>query len=114
MPMLSGVPVLLCPVAGRSPSCRIWHILAPMPSIETEIKFRVPDEDALEAKLLSAGFRKQTEKTFERNVLYDYPDRKLRSNGEILQDQGIRAKVGDHAQSLSARQFARGAPQAAD
>jgi adenylate cyclase class 2 len=55
-----------------------------MQSIETEIKFRVPDGEALEAKLASVGFRKQTERTFERNVLYDYPDRKLRSNGEIL------------------------------
>jgi adenylate cyclase class 2 len=55
-----------------------------MQSIETEIKFRVPNGEALEAKLASAGFRKQTERTFERNVLYDYPDRKLRSNGEIL------------------------------
>jgi adenylate cyclase class 2 len=55
-----------------------------MQSIETEIKFRVTDEHALESKLASAGFRKQTESTFERNVLYDYPDRKLRNNGEIL------------------------------
>ncbi len=55
-----------------------------MQSIETEIKFRVHDDNALETKLASAGFRKQTERTFERNVLYDYPDRKLRNNGEIL------------------------------
>jgi len=55
-----------------------------MQSIETEIKFRVANEEALESKLASTGFRKQTEKTFERNVLYDYPDRKLRNQGEIL------------------------------
>lgn len=63
-----------------------------MQSIETEIKFRVLDEEALEAKLASAGFRKQTESTFERNVLYDYPDRKLRNNGEILRIRAYGAK----------------------
>jgi adenylate cyclase, class 2 len=70
--------------AGRSPHGFQWLILAPMQSIETEIKFRVADEHALESKLALAGFHMHTAKTFERNVLYDYPDRKLRSSGEIL------------------------------
>lgn len=55
-----------------------------MKSIETEVKFSVADGDALETKLAAAGFHKLTERTFERNMLYDTPDRKLRSNGEIL------------------------------
>ncbi|HVJ07695.1 MAG TPA: class IV adenylate cyclase [Acidisarcina sp.] len=55
-----------------------------MQSIETEVKFRVADSEALEAKLAALEFHKVTARTFERNVLYDTPDRKLRSNGEIL------------------------------
>jgi adenylate cyclase class 2 len=55
-----------------------------MSSIETEIKFRVEDGAALETKLAAAGFRKLTARTFERNVLYDTPDRRLRAGGEIL------------------------------
>jgi adenylate cyclase class 2 len=55
-----------------------------MKSIETEIKFRVVDGISLETKLAAAGFRKLTARTFERNVLYDTPDRRLRADGEIL------------------------------
>lgn len=55
-----------------------------MKSIETEVKFSVLDGDALEADLAAAGFHKLTPRTFERNVLYDTPDRRLRANGEIL------------------------------
>lgn len=55
-----------------------------MQSIETEVKFRVADGNALEARLAAAGFRKLTARTFERNVLYDTPDRRLRAGGEIL------------------------------
>jgi len=38
----------------------------------------------LETKLAAAGFRKTTARTFERNILYDTPDRKLRAGGAIL------------------------------
>jgi adenylate cyclase, class 2 len=50
---------------------------------EVEIKFLVPDPDALERKLRSLGFQQKTASTFERNTLYDTGD-KLRSKGEIL------------------------------
>jgi adenylate cyclase class 2 len=53
-------------------------------AIETEIKFRIDDLDALAQKLQSAGFRCETPRTFESNVLYDTPNRQLRARTEIL------------------------------
>ena len=53
-------------------------------SIETEIKFRVADVRELGKRLGEAGFREQTPRTFESNVLYDTPDRKMRARTEIL------------------------------
>jgi adenylate cyclase class 2 len=53
-------------------------------SIETEIKFRVDDPGKLAEKLHEAGFREQTPRTFESNVLFDTPDRKMRARTEIL------------------------------
>lgn len=53
-------------------------------SIETEIKFRVADVGQLVKRLQEAGFREQTPRAFESNVLYDTPDRKMRARTEIL------------------------------
>jgi adenylate cyclase class 2 len=53
-------------------------------AVETEIKFRVADLAALRARLADAGFRLQTPRTFESNVLYDTPDRRMRARTEIL------------------------------
>jgi len=53
-------------------------------SIETEIKFRVEDAGKLAEKLREAGFREKTPRTFESNVLFDTPDRKMRARTEIL------------------------------
>lgn len=55
-----------------------------MTSIEIEVKFRVEQGAALEEKLRQAGFRCVTPRTFERNVLYDTPDRRLRQEQAIL------------------------------
>jgi adenylate cyclase class 2 len=52
--------------------------------VETEIKFRVDDLDGLTHCLQAAGFTLQTHRSFETNVLYDTPDRKMRSRTEIL------------------------------
>ena len=52
--------------------------------IETEIKFRVDDLDGLTRRLESAGFRLETPRSFESNVLYDTPDRQMRARTEIL------------------------------
>jgi len=52
--------------------------------IETEIKFRVSDLSALAGRLQAAGFRMETPRSFESNVLYDTPDRQMRARTEIL------------------------------
>ena len=52
--------------------------------VETEIKFRVDDLDGLTHRLQAAGFTLQTPRSFETNVLYDTPDRRMRSRTEIL------------------------------
>ena len=55
-----------------------------MTAVETEIKFRVNDVAALAARLSSAGFQLDTPRAFESNVLYDWPDRRMRTRTEIL------------------------------
>jgi adenylate cyclase, class 2 len=55
-----------------------------MQSIEIEVKFRVRDLKALEARLSQLGFRCKTPRTFERNVLFDTPARDLRNTRQIL------------------------------
>jgi adenylate cyclase class 2 len=60
-------------------------------AIETEIKFVVQDVDALSRRLEAAGFTLQTARSFESNVLYDTPDRKMRARTEILR---IRSYAG--------------------
>ena len=55
-----------------------------MAAIETEIKFRVADPAALEAKLIANGFHLDTPRSFESNTLYDTPDRKLRAKKELV------------------------------
>jgi adenylate cyclase class 2 len=60
-------------------------------AVETEIKFRVADLDDLARKLEAAGFRLETPRSFESNVLYDTSDRRLRARTEILR---IRSYAG--------------------
>lgn len=52
--------------------------------VETEIKFRLDDLAGLGQRLEASGFRVQTPRTFESNVLYDTPQRSLRARTEIL------------------------------
>ena|SRR5271157_1116014 len=73
---------------------------------EIEIKFLVPDLQALQAKLPPAGFRCITPSTHECNTLYDLPGQKLRWRGELLRlrhygdtwrlTHKARAKVGKY------------------
>ncbi len=51
---------------------------------EVEIKFRVEDLRALNRRLKTAGFRLQTPRTHEMNMLYDLPGQPLRKRGELL------------------------------
>lgn len=60
-------------------------------AIETEIKFRVANVGELVVRLREAGFRLETPRAFESNVLYDTPDRKMRARTEILR---IRSYAG--------------------
>lgn len=53
-------------------------------SDEVEIKFAVPDQRKLISALKRAGFRLKTKRTFESNILYDFPDRRLRKRGELI------------------------------
>jgi adenylate cyclase class 2 len=55
-----------------------------MSSREIEVKFRVEDAAALKERLGAAGFHEETPRTFERNVLYDTADRRLRGEQSIL------------------------------
>jgi adenylate cyclase class 2 len=52
--------------------------------VETEIKFRTADPEAFTRKLAAAGFHLETPRSFESNVLYDTPERRMRSRTEIL------------------------------
>ncbi len=61
-------------------------------AIETEIKFRVANVGELAERLREAGFREQTPRAFERNVLYDTPDRKMRARTEILRIRNYAGK----------------------
>jgi len=60
-------------------------------AIETEIKFAVASVEDLNARLASAGFHLHTPRSFESNVLYDWPDRRMRAHTEILR---IRSYAG--------------------
>lgn len=55
-----------------------------MSAVEIEVKFRVADASELERKLAAAGFRRITPRTFEKNVLFDTPQRRLRAQQSIL------------------------------
>lgn len=55
-----------------------------MSSVEIEVKFAVADPADLTRRLVSAGFHEETPRTFERNVLYDTRDRRLRAQQSIL------------------------------
>lgn len=55
-----------------------------MQAAEIELKFSVADIRALRSTADALGFRLVTDRTFESNVLYDSPDRQLRTRRQIL------------------------------
>ena len=77
----------------NAPDCQPGGVVysRAMGAIETEIKFRVADTAALEAKLSSIGLQLITPRSFESNVLYDTADRSLRSKRELVR---IRSYAG--------------------
>lgn len=66
-----------------------------MHTAEIELKFPVSSLGDLEQRLVELGFKLDTPRTFEANVLYDTPDRSLRARGELLRvrQYGLRATV---------------------
>lgn len=85
-----------------SSNARLWHhspeyrtcfpetriaeppILPLMPHAEIELKFCVPDVRAFHARALRAGFLLKTQRTLERNALFDTPERRLLSERQLL------------------------------
>lgn len=65
------------------PAASLVYSLLTM-AVETEIKFRVHHLPAFQDRLNAAGFALLTPRSFESNVLYDTPDRRLRLRTEIL------------------------------
>jgi len=55
-----------------------------MQAAEIELKFSVADVRSLRAAANDLGFKLVTERTFESNILYDSPDRQLRTRRQIL------------------------------
>ena len=55
-----------------------------MKNSEIELKFPVPDPEALQTRLPQLGFHLVTPRTFEHNTLYDTPNRDLRARRRIL------------------------------
>jgi adenylate cyclase class 2 len=51
---------------------------------EVEIKVAIGDRKAFARSLKAAGFRVKTPRTFESNILYDFPDLRLRKRGELV------------------------------
>lgn len=62
-----------------------------MIAVETEVKFRIGDAEEFSRHLQAAGFRCETPRSFESNVLYDTPDRQMRARTEIVR---IRSYAG--------------------
>jgi adenylate cyclase class 2 len=55
-----------------------------MQTVETEVKIRVAEKESFEQSLARLGFTRVTPRTFERNTLYDTPERTLRNSRQIL------------------------------
>lgn len=76
---------------------------------EVEVKFLVPDLNALANKLHELGFRCETPSTHEVNTLYDLPGQKLRRQGELLRlrQYGDKWKVTHKAKGKTGRHKSR-------
>lgn len=51
---------------------------------EIEIKLAVHDPRFVRRRLAELGFRRASKRQFERNLLYDFPDRRLRKDGSLV------------------------------
>jgi adenylate cyclase class 2 len=75
-----------------------------MHGAEIELKFPVSDPLAFRRKAEALGFTLETERTLERNTLYDTPDRSLRTRRQIvrLRTYGHRCTVTHKRQASEA------------
>ena len=64
-----------------------------MIAVETEVKFRVADAEALSRQLEEAGFHCETPRSFESNTLYDTPERRMRARTEILRIRSYAGRI---------------------
>ena len=55
-----------------------------MAAFEIEVKLPVPNLTALRRRLRQLGFRADTPRLFERNLVLDNPERSLRQAGQLL------------------------------
>ena len=60
--------------------------------VETEIKIRVWDVEEIESRLRVRGFEASTARSFERNTVWDTPERMLKGSGEIVRLRDTRGK----------------------
>jgi adenylate cyclase class 2 len=88
---------------------RIYTSLMAAPQ-EVEIKFLVPDFEALEQRLRELGFHEDTPSTHEINTIYDLRGQKLRRKGELLRlrDYGGKWKLTHKAKVKLGRHKSRG------
>lgn len=61
--------------------------------VETEIKIRVGEVEEIEGRLRVRGFEEAVSRSFERNTVWDTPERMLRGSGEIVR---LRETHGTH------------------
>src|SRR5271165_3603485 len=93
----------------RMAKSEVYTFLMPAPQ-EVEIKFLVPDLEALAQKLRELGFHEDTPSTHEVNTLYDLPGQKLRRKGELLRlrDYGGQWRLTHKAKVNLGRHKSRG------
>jgi len=61
-----------------------WFLIFPMRGHETEIKLKVANPRATKRKLAELGFAATGPRRFERNLLFDFPDLRLRKARSAL------------------------------
>jgi adenylate cyclase, class 2 len=61
-------------------------------AVETEVKISLPAGHSFPSALLSHGFQESAARVFERNTLFDTPDRGLKQRNEVLRIREAGAK----------------------
>jgi adenylate cyclase, class 2 len=72
---------------------------------EIEIKLAVHDPRSIRRRLRELGFRRVSKRLFERNLLYDFPDRRLKKEGSLVR---LRFAGGRSLVTFKGRQIRQG------